>query len=91
MSEIDLPYNFGSSITNNDNTSDVDHNNVSILVQHLKEVDDLIARHNTFDVIVPMQDVSFEQQMIAHKLLVGYLREFRQDLAKKVEGLTNGR
>jgi len=91
MSEVDLDYNFNSNIISNDNTSDVDHNNVSILVKQLKDIDELILKHNTFDVIVPIQGVSVESQIAAHKLLVGYLRQFRDDLAKKVEGLTYGR
>ena len=91
MSEIDIPYNFSSSVTDTDTKKDVDQNNKSILVQFLKETDGLIARHNTFDVIVPSKDFTVEEQMVAHKLLVGYLRNFREDLAKKIEELTNGR
>lgn len=95
MSEVDLDYvlssNFNSSVMSDDNTSDVDHNNVSILVKQLKDIDELILKHNTFDVIVQIQGVSVESQIAAHKLLVGYLRQFRDDLAKKVEGFTYGR
>lgn len=90
MSELDLPGTFSSSITDADTDTDVDTDNVSILREQLKETDRLIALHNTFDVITVMKDITVEEQIIANKLLVNYLRGFRNDLSKKVEELTNG-
>ena len=87
----DIPYIFDSSVTSTDTTRDVDHNNKSILVQQLADYDRLIALHNTLDVINPESKLSGEQQIGAHKLLVSYLRNYRDELAKKVETLTNGR
>lgn len=92
MAEADLDYTFDSSVTDTDTTKDVDQANISILVKHLKEIDKLIAKHNTFDVIsadpkLPPMDM----QIIAHKLLVSYLRMFRDDVAEKIKELNNGR
>ena len=90
MSEVDLDYNFSSSVTDTENTKDPDHGNVSILRTQLKECDDAIALHNTFDVIDLTSKISVENQMIAHRLFVTYLRSFRQDLDNKVKELGNG-
>ena len=92
--QTDLDYNTGndSSVLDDDTTKDVDRNNVSILVKHLKEVDKLITKHNTFDVIKVSKDMpSVDNQMIAHRLLVTYLRLFRDDLASKIKELSNAR
>lgn len=91
MSTEDLDYNFDSSVMANDTAKDVDHNNKSILVRHLKDLDRLISVHNTFDAIDNSSKLSAEQQIAAHRLLVTYLRSFRDDLASKVEELNNGR
>ena len=90
MSNTDLDY-FNSSVTDTDSdTKDVDINNVSILREQLTETDRLIALHNTFDVIDPQSKVTIENQIIAHRIFVTYMRSFREDLATKVEELGNG-
>ena len=90
MSNTDLDY-FNSSVTDTkSDTKDVDINNVSILREQLAETDRLIALHNTFDVIDLTSKVSVENQMIAHRIFVTYMRSFREDLATKVEELGNG-
>lgn len=93
MAEADLDYNTGteSSVLDDNNTADVDHSNVSILVRHLKDVDRWIAEHNTFDVINPKSNLTVEQQVAAHKALVAYLRTFKTELKEKIKELTNGR
>lgn len=92
MSTEDLAYHFSSDVaTQADASKDVDYNNKSILVKHLAEIDKLIAKHNTFDVIDPANKLTAEQQVGAHKLLVSYLRMFRDDVANKIEELSDGR
>lgn len=90
MSNADLDYNFSSSVTDNDNTKDPDHSNIPILKQQLRDVDDAIKLHNSFDVIDINLKVSVENQIIAHKLFVNYLRGYRNDLKDKLEELGNG-
>ena len=91
MAEIDLDYIRDSSIIRDDRTSDVDTNNKSILVKHLNDVDEKIALHNSLDVIAPNKDFTGDEQIIAHKLFVQFLREFREELVDKIEELNDGR
>lgn len=88
---LDLPYNTSSSVIDDEDTAkDVDHNNMSLLRQHGKQLDQWIAKHNTLDVIKDNTKLSGEQQIAVHKELVGYLRILRDDTYEKIKELTDG-
>lgn len=92
MSTEDLDYTHIGVELGKDNTKDVDQNNVSIIKQHISAVEQLIMTHNTLDVIDPNhKTLTGEQQIMAHKQIVAYLRMFREDLKNKAEELSDGR
>lgn len=72
-------------------TKDVDHNNMSLLRSHLKDIDGWIAKHNSLDVIKrDHPKLSGEQQIELHQELVSYLRLLKSEISNKVEKLKNG-
>lgn len=92
MATEDLDYGYSEVAVKNDVTRDVDYNNKSILIDVLKELDRLIAHHNSKESLdLSRKDATLREQVLADRRQVGYLRGFRDYIANKVEELTNGR
>lgn len=68
---------------------DVDYGNIPLLRRHLHDLDEWIAKHNTFDVIDEASPLSGEQQIGMHRELVKYLRKFRGETVDKLKEFSN--
>lgn len=86
----DLQYSVGPAAQPEEAKPDSDYNNLPLLRKHLKDIDALIAKHNTLDVIVPNHKLSGEQQIAVNKELVVYLKQFREETVEKIKELRNG-
>lgn len=94
MENEDLDYNYSPSnlVDSKDVSKDVDFNNKSVLVDVLKNIDQLIAHHNSKDSLdLSSKDATLREQVLADRRMVKYLRDFRQYIGNKVEELTDGK
>lgn len=86
----DIPYSVSDFATpEEEEQSDEDKPNKSVLVDILEYLDEQIKKHNSLDVIKPDAEntMTTQQQVLVHQAVVGHLRNVRTTINNKVKEL----